>query len=173
MRTIAYIVVDFENKFKHFKNKNNIPENTTNPIENFKACIIDIIESKENLSDDLKWLRSSLNYNLENRVGYKKMLYLYYFYTNPLKSVKLNVHLNERDYLECSLGVIDALIQELQSRSFINYWLDRYCQRSQNFNRSFFAEILQPSLEKVLNEDLCCQHYLLFLYDNEVEFTYN
>ncbi len=164
--------IDFEKQFEKFFNKHNIPEKQDNPIENFKWCIIDIIGSKDYLSSELKWLRSSLNYNLENRVGYKKMLDLFYFYTDPLKSAKLNIYLNERDYLESSLGIIDALIQELQSRSTINYWLERYCQRSQHFNKSFLAEI-QNSKGKEINEDLCCQHYLLYLYDKEVEFTYN
>ncbi len=166
--------LDFKEIFKNFKNKDNIPEDKSDPVQNFKWTLIDLIESDTYLMNEFQWFRSSFNYNADDPMNFAKSFELLKYYTQPIEVLKHGSNLDASDYRECSLSLINNLILELQSRSFINYWLDRYCQRSQHFNRSFYAELLQARQKgKKFDEELCCQHYLLYLYDNGVDFTYN
>jgi hypothetical protein len=166
-------LLDFDLIFIQMKNPNNIPSEKKNCLNNYRFALVDLVESDEYLTSELKWLRSSLNYHVEIRVGKKKMLEFYYYFSDPLEIARNNIHLNTDDYREISLGIIDELTQEFQSRNLVNYWLNRYCQRSQHFNHSFYQEIKQTIKADELTEDICCQHLLLYLFDKGIDFSYN
>jgi len=165
--------LSFDIIFAQIKNSKNIPSKKDNLLTNFRFALIDLVESDEYLLAELKWLRYSLNYDSEMRVGRKKMLDFYYYYTDPIEIAKNNIHFNEDDYRECSLGIIDELTQEFQSRNLVNYWIDRYCQRAFHFNRSFYNEINPIIGAKKLTEDIFCKHFLLYLFDNGIDFSYD
>lgn len=170
--TNLYHFLDFDDIFAKMKNPN-IQIDKEDLLKTYKLFLLELIESDEYLTNELRWLRSSLSDDKENLVGLNKILEFFYYYTDPLETAQNNIHLNEDDYRESSLGIIGELIQEFQNRSLVNYWIDRYCQRSQHFNRIFYSEISNKLEEKDLKENHFCMHLLLYLFDQGIEFSYN
>jgi hypothetical protein len=86
-----------------------------------------------------------------------------------------NYDILSEDEVPLLIWGLRRIIQILQQRNNLEYWINRYSQRAGSFNRTFVYHLkhnLDPT-DNVINERFVTQDLLLYLFDQGVPFSNN